>query len=46
LSQALLEITEAASELYQQMLASAERIREDTRRAAQEIERIVSLKTS
>jgi hypothetical protein len=53
LSQAPLEITEAASELYQhdtelyqQMLASAERIREDTRRAAQEIERIMSLKTS
>jgi hypothetical protein len=46
LSQAPLEtaLSAAETELYQQMLASAERIREETRRAAQEIERIVVLK--
>jgi hypothetical protein len=48
LSQAPLETARSAAEteLYQQMLASAERIREETRRAAQEIERIVASKTS
>jgi hypothetical protein len=34
------------TEPYQQMLASAERMREDTRHAAQEIERIVASKAS
>jgi len=48
LSRASLETLQSVAEnaLYQQMLASAERIREDTRRAAQEIERIVASKTS
>jgi hypothetical protein len=48
LSQAPLKTAQSVAEtvLYQQMLASAERIREDTKRAAQEIERIVASKTS
>jgi hypothetical protein len=48
LSPASLETLQAVAEnvLYQQMLASAERVRGDTRRAAQEIERIVASKGS
>jgi hypothetical protein len=48
LSPAPLETAQSVdeTELYQQMLASAERIREDTKQAAQEIERIVASKTS
>jgi hypothetical protein len=47
-SPASLETLQAMAEnpLYHQMLASAERVREDTRRAAQEIERIVASKGS
>jgi len=48
LSQAPLETAQSVAETehYQQMLASAERIREETRRAAREIECIVASKTS
>ena len=48
LSRASLETLQSVAEnvLYQQMLASAERVREDTRRAAQEIERVVAAKGS
>jgi hypothetical protein len=48
LSQAPLETAQSAAEteLYEQMLANAERIREETNRSAREIERIVASKTS
>jgi hypothetical protein len=48
LSRAPLETAQSVdeTEFCHQMLASAERIREDTRQAAQEIERIVASKTS
>lgn len=48
LSRVSLETLQSVAEnvLYQQMLASAERVREDARRAAQKIERIVASKGS